>query len=198
MSALFKISYGLYVVTSNDGNKDNGLIVNTVAQVTSVPNRISVTINKDNYSHNVIQQTGVLNVNFLTEKAPFSVFENFGFQSGRDCDKFAGTEVMRSENGLVYLSAYINAFMSLKVEDYIDLGTHGMFICSITEEKVISDDASMTYAYYHANVKPKPTAQKKKGFVCKICGYVYEGDTLPDDFVCPICKHGPEDFEPIS
>ncbi|MDD6276024.1 MAG: flavin reductase [Clostridia bacterium] len=198
MSALFKIAYGLYVVTCNDGNKDNGLIVNTVAQVTSVPNRVSVTINKDNYSHDVIKKTGMLNVNCLSVKAPFSVFENFGFRSGRDCNKLVGIKVNRSANGLAYLSENINAYMSLKVEDYIDLGTHGMFICSMTQQKVISDDETMTYSYYHANVKPKPTDQKKKGFVCKICGYVYEGDTLPDDFVCPICKHGAEDFEPIS
>lgn len=199
-TALLNIGYGLYVVTSNDGKKDNGLIVNTVMQVTNTPNRIAVAINKQNYSHDVIKETGIMNVNCLSTDAPFSVFENFGFKSGRDTDKFAGKEVLRSENGLAYLDAYINSYMSLKVEEYIDLGTHGMFICSITEAVNVKKAESMTYAYYHANVKPKPQPQpeKKKGYVCKICGYVYEGDPLPEDFVCPWCKHGAEDFEPLS
>ncbi len=196
-TAMFKIGYGLYVVTSNDGKKDNGLIVNTVAQLTSTPNRIGVTINKDNYSHHVIKQTGKLNVNCLTTEAPFKVFEVFGFQSGRNVDKFAGCEPLRSENGLVFLPRYINAFMSLTVEQYVDLGTHGMFVCSVDEARVISDKETMTYAYYHANVKPKPDTAGKKGYVCKICGYVYEGDPLPEDFICPLCKHGAADFEPI-
>ena len=198
MTALFKIGYGLYVVTSNDGRKDNGLIVNTVAQVTSQPNRIAVTINKMNYSHHVIQQTGIMNLNILSEEAPFSVFENFGFQSGRTADKFAGEELTRTDNGLVMLRKYVNAVMSLKVIQYIDLGTHGMFICDVTEARVISNAPSMTYAFYHAHVKPQPQTEGKKGFVCKICGYVYEGETLPDDFVCPLCKHGAADFEPIQ
>ena len=198
MTALFKIGYGLYVVTSNDGKKDNGLIVNTVAQVTSQPNRIAVTINKMNYSHHVIEQTGVMNLNILSEEAPFSVFENFGFQSGRTADKFAGEELTRTDNGLVMLRKYVNAVMSLKVIQYIDLGTHGMFICDVTEARVISNAPSMTYAFYHAHVKPRPQTEGKKGFVCKICGYVYEGETLPDDFICPLCKHGAADFEPIE
>ena len=198
LTALFNIGYGLYVVTSNDGKKDNGLIVNTVAQVTSSPNRVTVTINKQNYSHYVIKQTGKMNLNCLSEEAPFSVFQRFGFHSGRNVDKFAGEEVLRSDNGLVFLSRYINSFMSLQVEQYVDLGTHGMFICSITEARVISKAQTMTYTYYQKNVKPKPETQGKKGFVCKICGYVYEGDTLPDDFVCPLCKHGAADFEPIK
>jgi flavin reductase (DIM6/NTAB) family NADH-FMN oxidoreductase RutF len=198
MTALFKIGYGLYVVTSSDGKKDNGLIVNTVAQVTSQPNRIAVTINKMNYSHHVIEQTGIMNLNILSEEAPFSVFENFGFQSGRTADKFAGETLTRSDNGLVMLRKYVNAVMSLKVIQYIDLGTHGMFICDVTEARVISNAPSMTYAFYHAHVKPQPATEGKKGFVCKICGYVYEGDTLPDDFVCPLCKHGAADFEPIQ
>ena len=198
MTALFKIGYGLYVVTSNDGKKDNGLIVNTVAQVTSQPNRIAVTINKMNYSHHVIEQTGVMNLNILSEEAPFSVFENFGFQSGRTADKFAGEELTRTDNGLVMLRKYVNAVMSLKVIQYIDLGTHGMFICDVTEARVISNAPSMTYAFYHAHVKPRPQTEGKKGFVCKICGYVYEGETLPDDFICPLCKHGAADFEPIQ
>ena len=198
LTALFKIGYGLYVVTTNDGKKDNGLIVNTVSQVTSSPNRVAVVINKQNYSHHVIRQSGVLNVNCLSVDAPFSVFENYGFRSGRTVDKFAGQEVLRSDNGLVFLSRYVNAFMSLKVEQYVDLDTHGMFICSITEARVLSDKETMTYTYYQQNVKPKPETAGKKGFVCKICGYVYEGDELPEDFVCPLCKHGAADFEPIA
>ena len=184
MTALFRIGYGLYVVTSNDGKKDNGLIVNTVTQLTDTPNRIAVNINKANYSHHVIKQTGVLNVNCLSVDAPFSVFQQFGFQTGRSVDKFAGQKVYRSDNGLVFLDKYINAFMSLKVEQYVDLGTHGMFICSVTEARVMNDLDTMTYTYYQKNVKPKPETDGKKGFVCKVCGYIYEGDELPDDFIC--------------
>ena len=198
LTALFNIGYGLYVVTCNDGKKDNGLIVNTVTQVTNSPNRVAVTINKENYSHHVIKQTGKMNVNCLSVEAPFSVFENFGFQSGRTADKFADWETLYSDNGLVFLPKYINSFLSLKVEDYVDLDTHGMFICSVTEARVISDKETMTYTYYQNNVKPKPKTEGKKGFVCKICGYIYEGDELPDDFICPLCKHGTADFEPIS
>ncbi|MBE6687714.1 MAG: MBL fold metallo-hydrolase [Ruminococcaceae bacterium] len=198
LTALFNIGYGLYVVTSNDGKKDNGLIVNTVTQVTNTPNRIAVTINKENYSHHIIKQTGKMNINCLSTDAPFSVFETFGFQSGRNVDKFDGVEILRSDNGLVFLTRHINSFMSLKVEQYVDLDTHGMFICSVTEARVITNAETMTYTYYYNNVKPKPETEGKKGYVCKICGYVYEGDNLPDDFVCPLCKHGAADFEPIA
>ncbi len=198
LSALFNIGYGLYVVTSNDGKKDNGLIVNTVTQVTNTPNRIAVTINKENYSHHIIKQTGKMNINCLTVEAPFKVFETFGFVSGRNVDKFADCEPLRSDNGLVFLPRYINSFMSLKVEQYIDLDTHGMFICSVSEARVLSDKETMTYTYYQSNVKPKPKTDGKKGYVCKICGYVYEGEPLPEDFVCPLCKHGAADFEPIQ
>lgn len=198
LSALFKIGYGLYVVTSNDGKRDNGLIVNTVTQVTNSPNRIAVAINKENYSHHVIKQTGIMNINCLSEDAPFSVFETFGFASGRNVDKFANFTPLHADNGLAFLPRYINAFLSLRVEQYVDLGTHGLFICSVTEARVISDAPSMTYAYYQEHVKPKPETEGRKGFVCKVCGYVYEGDTLPEDFICPLCKHGAADFEPIT
>ncbi len=198
LSALFNIGYGLYVVTSNDGKKDNGLIVNTVTQVTNTPNRIAVTINKENYSHHVIKQTGKMNVNCLSTDAPFAAFEKFGFQSGRNVDKFADCEPLRSENGLVFLPRHINSFMSLKVDQYIDLDTHGMFICEITEARVISNAETMTYTYYQEHVKPKPETEGKKGYVCKICGYIHEEDELPDDFICPLCKHGAADFEPIQ
>ena len=198
LSALFNIGYGLYVVTSNDGKKDNGLIVNTVTQVTNTPNRIAVTINKENYSHHVIKQTGKMNINCLSTDAPFAVFEKFGFVSGRNTDKFEGCTPLRSDNGLIFLPRHINSFLSLEVEQYIDLDTHGMFICKVTEARVISDKETMTYTYYQENVKPKPQTEGKKGYVCKICGYVYEGENLPDDFICPLCKHGVADFEEIK
>ena len=195
--ALFKIGYGLYVVTTKDGDLDNGLIVNTVSQLTDTPLRVCVNVNKLNYSHDIIKKTGILNVNCLNINAPFSIFQQFGFQSGRNVNKFEGQEVVRSENGVVVLSNYINAFISLKVDQYVDLGTHGMFICSVTESKTINNIETMTYNYYQANVKPKPET-KKKGYVCKVCGYVYEGDELPEDIVCPLCKHGASDFEKIE
>ena len=197
MTALFNIGYGLYVITCNDGKKDNGLIVNTVTQVTNTPNRLAVTINKENYSHHVIKQTGKMNINCLSVDAPFKVFETFGFQSGRNVDKFKDCAPLRSDNGLVFLPRYINSFMSLVVEQYVDLGTHGMFICAITEARVLSDRETMTYTYYHQNVKPKPKTDGIKGYVCTICGYVHEGE-LPEDFVCPLCKHGASDFVEIQ
>lgn len=198
LTALFNIGYGLYVITSNDGKKDNGLIVNTVTQITNTPNRIAVGINKANYSHHVIKQTGIMNINCLSTDAPFSVFQTFGFQSGRNVDKFADLTPLRSDNGLAFLPRYINSFMSLKVEQYIDMDTHGLFICTITEARVINTVDTMTYTYYQNNVKPKPQTEGKKGFVCKVCGYIYEGDELPEDFICPLCKHGVADFEPIE
>lgn len=198
MSALFKIGYGLYVVTSHDGKQDNGLIVNTVTQVSDNPNRVAVNINKQNYSHHVIKQTGKMNVNCLSVDAPFSIFERFGFQSGRTVNKFDGFAPLYADNGLAFLPRYINAFMSLEVEEYVDLQTHGMFICKVTEARVISDLDTMTYTYYQNHVKPKPQTEGKKGFVCKICGYIYEGDVLPEDYICPLCKHGAIDFEPIQ
>ena len=196
--ALFNIGYGLYVITTNDGEKHNGMICNTVTQQTSTPMLVSVTINKANYTCEIIEKTGKLNVNCLTVKAPFAVFEKFGFSSGRDNNKFAEETVKTSENGLAVLDNYINSFMSLKVQQSIDLGTHVMFICEVTEAAVISGDETMSYSYYHKNVKPKPQAKKSLGYMCKICGYVYEGETLPDDFVCPICKHPASDFEPVE
>ena len=196
--ALHKLSYGLYAVTCNDGQKDNGLIVNTVVQVASNPLVLSVAISKANYSHDVIKSTGKLNINCLTTDTPFDVFEKLGFHSGRDTDKMAGLFHWTGKNGLAVLSGeIINAFFSCEVTDYIDLGSHGLFICTVSEAMHISDEPSMTYDFYHKNVKPKKT-DKKKGFVCTICGYVHEGDTLPEDFVCPICKHGASDFEPIQ
>ena len=191
LTALFKLGYGLYVVTSNDGKKDNGLILNAISQVSDT--KIAV-------SHDVIKATGKMNINCLSVEAPFAVFQTFGFKSGRDTDKFADCSPERSENGLAVLPKHINAYISLEVEQYIELDTHGLFICTVSEAKVVSDEESMTYAYYYANVKPKPQPkeEKKKGYVCKICGYVYEGDPLPEDFICPLCKHPASDFEPIQ
>ena len=197
-TALFNIGYGLYVVTSKDDKKDNGLIVNTVTQVTNTPNRVAVTINKLNYSCDVIAKTGVLNISTLSQEAPFKLFEHFGFQSGRDVDKFAQfRHAKRSSNGLLYLDKYANAFISCKVISQVDLQTHVMFICDVTQCVNLSDKETMTYTYYQKHVKPKPAAAAK-GHVCKICGYVYEGDPLPEDFICPLCKHGAADFEPIG
>ena len=195
--ALFNIGYGLYVVTSRDGERDNGLIVNTVSQITSDPLTVAVAINKSNYSHDIIKKTGKMNVCPLSESAPFKVFETFGMQSGRNVNKFENCEPKRSENGLVVLPKFINSFFSLEVLNCVDMGTHGLFLCSVTETEIISDEDTMTYTYYHKNVKPKPQTDKKKGFVCTICGYVYEGETLPEDFVCPLCLHPASDFRPV-
>lgn len=196
-AALFKLGYGLYVVTTNDGEKDNGCILNSVMQVTNVPNKVAVAINKQNYTHDIVMKTNKLNVNCIAESAPFSLFQNFGFRSGRDADKLEGVAFTRSNNGLAVLKDNINAYMSLWVESTVDLGTHTLFICFVTQMDEISDERTMTYTYYQDNVKPKPQPQKKKGFVCKICGYVHEGDELPEDFICPLCKHPASDFEPI-
>ncbi len=195
--ALFNIGYGLYVVTSNDGKKDNGLIVNSVMQLTSNPVQVAVTVNKSNYSHDIIKNTGMLNLNCLTEQTPFSTFEKFGFHSGRDTDKLNGVNFTRSENGLAVLSDNINAYMSLKVEQYLDFGTHGMFVCGMADAKVVSDEESVTYTYYQKNIKPKPQTAGAKGYVCKICSYMHKGELTPD-FICPICKHGAIDFEEIK
>lgn len=198
-SSVFKLSYGLFVITAKDGEKDNGCIINTAQQITDNPLRISVTVNKSNYTHDMIMKTGEFNISVLTESTPFDVFKHYGFKSGRDTDKIPGNGMKRSENGIVYLSEYANAFISGKVIDTIDCGSHTLFIAEVSEAKVLSDARSVTYQYYFDNIKPKPqNSEKKKGFVCKICGYVYEGDELPDDFVCPICKHGASDFEPLK
>ena len=197
--AMFKLSYGLFVLTARDGAKDNGCIINTAAQLTSSPMRISITVNKANYTHDMIQKTGVFNVSILSESTPFSVFQQYGFQSGRTADKLSGKEP-RTENGVAYLAEHANAVISGKVISTVDCGTHTLFIADVTEAHVLSKEASATYAYYFEHIKPKPqpAAEKKKGYVCKICGYVYEGETLPPDFVCPLCKHGADDFESLK
>lgn len=202
-TALFTLSYGLYVLTAREGGRDLGCIVNTVTQLTENPTRIAVSVNKQNFTNEVIQRTGLFNVSVLTESAPMDLFRHFGFQSGRDVDKFAGRTDPVSENGLRYISGPANALISGKVEQAIDCGTHMLYIALVTEARKLSDAPSMTYAYYFANVKPKPQpkpaeAKPRRGFVCRICGYFYEGDELPPDFICPLCKHGAADFEPVG
>ena len=198
-NAMFSLSYGLFVLTARDGAKDNGCIINTVTQLTDTPKRISIAVNKANYTHDMIKKTGVFNVSVLSNDAPFAIFQHYGFQSGRDVDKFAGVQGMaRATNGVYYLPYCTNAFISARVTQTIEFETHTLFIADVTEARQLSDVPSMTYAYYFANVKPKPSKLKEQhGWVCKICGYVYEGEELPADFICPLCKHGAEDFEKV-
>ena len=198
-NAMFSLSYGLFVLTARDGAKDNGCIINTVTQLTDTPKRISIAVNKANYTHDMIKKTGVFNVSVLSNDAPFAMFQPYGFQSGRDVDKFAGVQGMaRATNGVYYLPYCTNAFISARVTQTIEFETHTLFIADVTEARQLSDVPSMTYAYYFANVKPKPSKLKEQhGWVCKICGYVYEGEELPADFICPLCKHGAEDFEKV-
>lgn len=197
---MFKLSYGLFVLTAKEEGFDNGCIINTVMQVTSTPNRISITVNKQNKTHDMIKATGIFNVSVLAENASFDTFKHFGFQSGKSVDKFADYSAKkRSENGLLYVTEGVNSYLSGKVVQEIDLGTHTQFIADVTAGEVLSDVPSVTYTYYQNNIKPKPEASKEKAgktvWVCKICGYVYEGEELPADFVCPLCKHGAADFE---
>ena len=197
-----KFSYGLFVLSAQADGKDNGCIINTAAQLTSSPNRINIAVNKANHTHDMIMATGMFNISFLSEKTSFDTFKRFGFQSGRDTDKFEGFEssVARSANGLLYVTEGTNAFMSAKVVDSYDYGSHTLFVAEVTEAQILNTDPSVTYAYYFDHIKPKPQPkieEEKHGYVCKICGYVYEGDTLPDDFICPLCKHGDDDFEKI-
>lgn len=200
--ALFRLESGLYVLTVRDGERDNGCVVNTVTQVTASPLKVAVTVHKQNLTAEWIQKTGRVNVNSLSTDAPFDLIRRFGYAGGRDTDKFADFPVLRSENGLAVLPHYANAYLSLEVEQTVDVGTHQLFICTVSEAAVLSKADTMTYSYYQKQVKPSAppasdTPTPKHGFVCKICGYVYEGDTLPADFVCPLCKHGAADFEPL-
>ena len=199
--AFNKISYGLYVLTTKWGTFDNGCIINTVTQITSQPGRISIAVNKNNLSNQIIKETGIFNVSVLTEDANFDIFKKFGFVSGRETDKFTAEEKnYRTANGLTYFSKATNAVISAKVVDTLEYETHTVFVAEVTEAKVLSDVRSVTYQYYFDHIKPKPGnyEEKKKGWVCKICGYVYEGDELPEDYECPLCKHGPADFERIE
>ena len=198
--ALFKIGYGLYVLSAKEGAKDNGCIINTVVQVTNSPNRLAVAVNKQNHTHDMILRTKVFNISVLTEDTPFSTFQRYGFASGRDTDKFAGVPEARTANGLRFVPETANAVISGKVISTVDCGSHTLFIADVTEAHILSEDPSVTYQYYFDHIKPAPAAPagQKKGWVCKICGYVYEGEELPSDFVCPLCKHGAADFEPVG
>ena len=202
--AMYKITYGLFMLTTTDGQKQNGCIVNTVSMITDNPTRIVVFVNKANYSEELLRKTGVFNVSILTESTPFDTFKQFGFQSGRNVDKFEGGMYATSENGLYYLPEHTNAVLSGKVVDMLDYDTHTLFVAEVTEAKKLNNEKSVTYEYYQSNIKPKPQAVKteelaQKGkWVCKICGYVHEGDELPDDFICPWCKHPASDFEKIN
>lgn len=195
--AMYQLTYGLFVLSAKDGEKDNGCIINTAGQVTTTPNRITIAVNKANFTHDMIQKTGEFNLSMLDETAPFSIFERFGFQSGRDADKLQGLEVSRSENNIFYLKEHASAFLSGKVVQEFDLGTHTLFLADVTDGELLSGQPSVTYTYYQNNIKPKPQRTEKTGYRCKICGYIYEGDPLPEDFICPICKHGAADFEKI-
>ena len=195
--ALFKIGYGLYVLTAND-EKDNGCIINTVMQVTSNPLQIAITVNKRNYTTAMIQKTRKFNISVLSEKADFNIYKHFGYQSGKDVNKFENfSDTKRSPNGVLYITSGTNAYMSAYVQQEIDLGTHFLFIGQLVAIENLSDDKSATYEYYQNNVKPKPETNNKKGWRCKICGYIYEGEELPADYICPICKHGAADFEKL-
>lgn len=196
--AMYNLSYGLFVLTAKEGEKDNGCIVNTVAQVTTSPNRISVAVNKANYTHDMILRTGVFNASILSTDAPFWLFEHFGFKTGREEEKIKGyPNQSRAENQVVYIDKFANAYISGKVVDTMDLGSHTLFIADVTDASVLSQVPSVTYSYYQSNIKPKPEKTDKSGWRCKVCGYVYEGDPLPEDFICPLCKHGADDFEKI-
>ncbi|MGN1089563.1 MAG: flavin reductase [Huintestinicola sp.] len=197
--ALNKLSYGLFVLTAKDGDKDNGCIVNTVSQVTSEPLRISVAVNKQNLTHDMILKTGCFNVSILTEKSKFQTYKHWGFQSGKDTDKTESITFSRSDNGLIYLTEETNAYISAKVVSTIDLGTHTLFIADVEDCRVLSDDPSATYDFYHKNIKTQAAPKAAvKGYVCTVCGYIYEGEVLPDDFTCPWCKHPASDFKPID
>ncbi len=199
-NALFKLGYGLYVLSAQENGRDNGCIINTAVQLTNTPNRLGVAVNKANHTHDMILRTGVFNLSVLTEDAPFSLFQRYGFASGRDTDKFQGVEELRTSNGLRYVPGPVNAVISGKVISTVDCGTHTLFIADVTEAKILNSDPSVTYQFYFDHIKPQPqpTAEKKAGWVCKICGYVYEGQDLPQDYVCPLCKHGAADFEPLN
>ena len=196
--AMFNLSYGLFILTAKDGEKDTGCIVNTVGQVTSQPNRISLTVNKANYTHDMILKTKEFNVSVLAENSKFETYKHWGFQSGRNTDKLESISFKRSANGLVYIAEETNAFLSAKVVSTMDLGTHTLFIADVTDGEVLSQVPSATYSFYQNNIKPKPAStEKRKGLICTVCGYIYEGETLPDDFICPICKHPASDFKPL-
>ena len=199
---MYRLTYGLFVLTARHDGRDSGCIINTAGQVTSTPNRISIAVNKDNFTHDLVKASGKFNISILSEEADFDLFRHFGFQSGRTVDKFDGfTDCRRSENGLYVVTRGTNGYISATVEQALDLGTHTLFIASVDDMEVLSPAPSATYAYYQANIKPRPekaAPQGKTTWRCTVCGYVYEGETLPADFVCPLCKHPASDFEKVT
>ncbi len=195
--AMYKLTYGLFILTAKEEEKDNGCIVNTVTQVTTEPNRITVAVNKKNYTHDMILRTGTFNVSVLTENSRFETYRHWGFQSGAETDKMEGITFQRAENGIVYIEDQCNAYISAKVVSATDLGTHTLFLADVTDARALADEESVTYSYYQKNIKTAPKTEGKKGFVCTVCGYIYEGDTLPEDFVCPLCKHPASDFKKL-
>ena len=198
-NVMFKIQYGLFVLTAREGDKDNGCIINTASQVTSTPCQISIAVNKDNYTHDMIQRTKEFNVSVIAENATFDLFKHFGFQSGKNVDKFQNYEnAERSENGIYYVTEGVNSFISARVVSEMDMGTHTIFGAVVTGGEVLTDTTSTTYNYYQKNIKPAKSAEQKTGWLCTVCGYVYEGDPLPEGYICPICKHGVEAFEKIK
>ena len=195
--AMFKITYGLYLLSANENGRDNACIINTALQVANEPARISVAVIKKNLTCDMILNTGVFNVSTIDTRADFGLFQRFGMHTGREIDKFDGfTSVARSENGLIYLTACCNGYLSAKVTEQHDLGSHMLFIAEVTDGAVLGNEPSVTYGYYQSSIKPKPV--QKKGWVCAVCGYVYESDEVPDDFECPICHHGKADFVPAG
>jgi len=197
--ALYNLTYGLYLLSANENGKDNACIINTAVQVANNPTRISIAVCKDNYTHDMILKTDKFNLSSITTEADFDLFKRFGMQSGRTVDKFDGfSDVKRSENGLYYLTKWANAFISADVLQSYDLGSHTLFIAELKDCDVLSAADSCSYAYYQSNIKQTLATKAKKGWRCTVCGYVYEGDVLPDDFVCPLCKHGKEDFEYVE
>ena len=198
-NVMFKIQYGLFVLTAREGDKDNGCIINTASQVTSTPCQISIAVNKDNYTHDMIQRTKEFNVSVIAENATFELFQHFGFQSGKNVDKFQNYEnAERSENGIYYVTEGVNSFISARVVSEMDMGTHTIFGAVVTGGEILTDTTSTTYNYYQKNIKPAKSAEQKTGWLCTVCGYVYEGDPLPEGYICPICKHKVEAFEKIK
>lgn len=198
-NALFKLTSGLFLLIART-DKDNGCIINTVLQVTASPVRIVVAVNKKNYTHDMLKQTGKFNVSVLSENAPMDIYKRFGYASGRDTDKFKGfNSISHSKNGILYLTEYSNAFLSAKITEEKDLGTHTLFTADVTGAEIITEDISVTYDYYQKNIKTAapPKTDGKKGFICTVCGYIYEGSELPEGFICPVCKHGTEAFKPL-
>lgn len=195
--AMYKLTYGLFILTAREADKDNGCIVNTISQVTVEPNRVVVAVNKSNYTHDMIVRTGIFNVSVLSEGSKFETYKHWGFQSGREVDKAEGITFQRADNGVIYLAEETNAYISAKVVSMTDLGTHTLFLADVTAAEILSQEESVTYSYYQKNIKPAPPQERKTGYICTVCGYIYEGDTLPTDFICPVCKHPATDFKPL-